>query len=93
MPHEEVKIEEEAIDVDASAGSVSLLEDAMNAFPTNQKAIYPVCSLHNIDVHVSIREQEFECVKALAASLNFVLSVPPFNICVFETTKNSTNTL
>lgn len=71
---------EEVIDTSVRASSVFLANYAIKAYATVQKAVYSVCSLHNIECHIFIDKEEFEHSEALKSYVNFVLTDPPYNI-------------
>lgn len=85
----EVKFEEDVINVAVPSDSFELSEQANSAFAVLKEEMYPVCSLHNMDILELVEEHKCDYGESLRDSVDLVSTDPTYNARCDRTHYNS----
>lgn len=72
MPREEVKSEEEVVDISVTASSLNLAEDARAASSLLKSTMFPINSVHNVYFKTLGEDHWFAHTESISESVYFV---------------------
>lgn len=69
------------------AACMDLPGNATAGFFQLKRAMFPICSVHNVDFFMLVEERKFGYGESISVFVDFVLTDPPYMRCRYGTTR------